>query len=327
MARIIWLNLRFLITFGVFLIIVLILILHATKFIQVRHREKCPYVYRIDEPTRSLRLLSPNRSETIHMCVVAGMEGIETEVEVFLNIDIHFLCGDGSRPRVEKILPRKHHPFINIKYDLRNLNKQDVMRELDKIHVIINKPGDIYKFAKAFLHLLFPDIDKYPAYLWNEFKNQHDLEIITMKVNQDMPNQDYANSGVMLLNMKRMREIQFQNNYIPAAKEYCSQFIDQGREYYTCNVGDQNLFYGVFRNRSHLFSSLPPSWTLEFCYDFLGFTFDRYYSTTNNMFFGIAHLNCLNFISHRENGAFLDFVEGKGYNKILIKYIKAVMNI
>ncbi|KAK3580297.1 hypothetical protein CHS0354_023536 [Potamilus streckersoni] len=305
------------------------------------------FAYRSDQYDYTHLFLIPNKSEVLNICVMAGYEGVEEELEVLLksvilnahlySVVIYIISGDGSRPLVEGLINNLHHPYINIKYELIDLNKTQILLELEKINIAITYHAGIYGLAKAYLHRLLPFLDKCiildtdlifgsdPAFLWEEFHNQAGSEIITMKINTQTTTQFQASSGVVLMNFKAMREIKIEENYAIAAQSVCQRMIETKTEYRDCALGDQTLLFGVYQIKPYLFHSLPGSWILEFCHGFLGFTFDTHYSGETNLFFGIAHFNC---VSRQEHMAFRTYVTRTGnmYFDDLKKYVRNIMN-
>ncbi|KAL3883620.1 hypothetical protein ACJMK2_029865 [Sinanodonta woodiana] len=305
------------------------------------------FAYRSNQCDHSHLFLAPNESKVVNICVMAGYEGVEEELEVLLksvilnahlySVVIYIICGDGSRPLVQGLINNLHHPYINIRYELTDLNKTQVLLEMEKINIAITYHAGIYGMAKAYLHRLLPNLDKCilldtdlifgsdPAFLWEEFQNQEGSEIITMKINTQTSTQFQASSGVVLMNLKAMRESNIEEHYAIAAQSVCPRIPERKTEYRDCALGDQTLLFGVYQIKPYLFHSLPGSWILEFCHEFLGFTFDTHYSSEQNLFFGIAHFNC---VSRQEHMAFRTYVTHTGhmYFDSLKNYLRNIMN-
>ncbi|KAK3590679.1 hypothetical protein CHS0354_026211 [Potamilus streckersoni] len=271
----------------------------------------------------------------VHFCIAAANAEVVKEFEPLVktlvlhakrtDIVLHILTGNGSNNEIEKILNTIPDIPVKFKYELFPLNTEKILNETLKIHLKITHHSGIWGMSKLYMYEIFDNVDKCivldtdivfgtdPAFLWDLFMDQEDQQMISMRITNDMTKSYMSNSGLMLQDFSRMRQMTFSKFYFAAVEWLCSKVA-------VCS--DQEVLFSLFKNNgSYLFRTLPVSWNLELCHDFFGFSFETY-TDSQGRFFGGAHFNC----AGAENKA-LELFSERDSSSNLRDYVKYLINV
>ncbi|KAL3854049.1 hypothetical protein ACJMK2_013331 [Sinanodonta woodiana] len=271
----------------------------------------------------------------IHFCIAAGKAEVVRELEPLIktlvlhakrtDLFLHILTGNGSDYEIRKILNAIPDIPVQLKYELVTLNTDFILDETLKINLRITHHSGVWGMSKLYMYQIFNNVDKCivldtdivfgtdPAFLWDLFMDQEDQQLISMRITNDMTESYMSNSGLMLQDFSRMRQMTFTKFYQASVKWVCSKVT-------VCS--DQEVLFGLFKtNGSYLFRTLPVSWNLELCHDFFRFSFESYLDRQGR-FFGGAHFNC----AGAENKA-LELFTAKDSASNLRDYVKYLIAV
>ncbi|KAK3597452.1 hypothetical protein CHS0354_041866 [Potamilus streckersoni] len=184
----------------------------------------------------------------IHFCISAGELGILAEFEPLLkslvlhakrtDVILHILTGNDSEKEIKNLLQRIPDTPVKFMYELVPLNRTYIISESLKNNIAIFHHSGVWGMSKAYMHEIFKNVKKCivldvdtvfgtdPAFLWDEFSNLGDQQLISMRITNKSEKYTMINTGVMLQDFENMRKIHFSKFYLPVAKRQCSHSPD-----------------------------------------------------------------------------------------------------
>ncbi|KAL3854041.1 hypothetical protein ACJMK2_013325 [Sinanodonta woodiana] len=309
---------------------------YSDLYANVIHRKKstcCKHEFCRDNVPP--RITKTHIEGPIHFCIAAGKAEVVRELEPLVktlvlhakrtDMFLHILTGNGSDYEIKKILNAIPDFPVQLKYELVPLNTDFILNETLQINLKITHHSGVWGMSKLYMYEIFSNVDKCivldtdivfgtdPAFLWDLFMDQEDQQIISMRITNDMTKSYMSNSGLMLQDFSRMRQMTFTKFYQASVMWLCSKVP-------VCS--DQEVLFGLFKNNgSYLFRTLPVSWNLELCHDFFGFSFGSYLDRQGR-FFGGAHFNC----AGAENKA-LQLFTARDSASTLRDYVKYLIDV
>ncbi len=237
----------------------------------------------------------------------------EVETAIALKSIVHSLRCDANFvfvvtayevPLLRAMLQPLVNPGIALNYSFTLIDEDVVLRKARELEVPITHHSGVPGYAKFLLpelllsndQILLLDTDMIVGsdltMLWNEF------DLFTDETLFAFPGRpDWFCSCIGLMHLSRMRDTGWTSSFAKAAfdayKHNVSGFGGQHANHLTTH-GDQSMLILVTKyyrdhadNRRAIFKSIPPSWNLDKCGNYLGVT-----PTNPKLPWGAIHFNC-----------------------------------
>ena len=231
---------------------------------------------------------------TIHFCQIVAKTEYALEVEMFVKsvilharrsgVFFHFIAAEGAEKSLPKIFDTITHAFVEVRYEIIHVpNLTGYLNDkFDNKVKFIHPWSGIYGTGKIFMYDLMRHVDSCividsdtlfgvdPVFLWNEAKQQLKLPVVLAATWSPTP--EHFNSGVMVHDLARMRELQF-SRFI--STNCCQEIRFNGKTTFRCQH-DQQLLLQMLNDHRELFYLLSVSWNLDKCSSYKELTFDSF---------------------------------------------------
>ena len=276
-------------------------------------------IFSEDYIPREYATMAIDSKSTIHFCQIVAKTAYALEVEMFVrsvilharrsDVFFHFIAAEGAEKSLPKVFNTITSAFVDVRYEIIEVPQlTGYLKDKFENKVTFTHPwSGIYGTGKIFMYDLMPHVNTCividtdtlfgvdPAFLWNEAR-QHLQPPVTLAATWS-PTPEHFNSGVMVHNLARMREIHFQH-FINTTR-CCKQFRVSGKMTFQCEH-DQILLLQMLNDHKELFYLLSVSWNLDKCSSYKGLKFDSFRNDhvyvrddhVSGFFFGVVHFCC-----------------------------------
>ena len=231
---------------------------------------------------------------TIHICQIVAKTKYALEVEMFVksvilharrsDVFFHFIATEGAEKSLPKIFDNITHAFVEVRYEIINVPRltRYLNEKFDNKVKFIHPWSGVYGTGKIFMYDLMRHVDTCividsdtlfgvdPAFLWNEAKQQLVPPVLLAATWSPTP--EHFNSGVMVHDLARMRELQF-SHFL--STNCCQEMRFNGKTTFRCEH-DQQLLLQMLNDHRELFYLLSVSWNLDKCSSYKELTFDSF---------------------------------------------------
>jgi hypothetical protein len=262
-------------------------------------------------------------------------------------IRIHYLTNRKGLEAARAIHTSIDSSRIPVGFSVRLLDEQWVHEQCQKIKFDeTDHHSGVWGAAKLFLHDLYPEFDrimvldtdmifvKDPAILWKQFYRDYDIGIwqdgVAPPLQVDPPLQEiewphwiyrmplnekhawHICSCVILINIRLAREkTVITDDMLNALKSSGankdSKVLWLGKGLYHSDVGDQGVFFALFKAKPFMFKTLSQTWNMDYCHHYYSKFTKRVPllpldpNRKKSLKFGILHRNCVGKDIFQEN--------------------------